>query len=861
MIFGRLYGILIENKRLLEAIMTEKASTTVMMLDGNSILNRAFYGIRPLTTSSGIPTNAVYGFLTILFRHLDEDKPDAVGIAFDLKAKTFRHNLYDGYKAGRKGMPDELAQQLPIVKEILAAMGLCVYEREGLEADDIIGIIAKKQSAEGNRCIIITGDRDELQLIDENITVKLAVTKSGSSSDDIYTPESVLAKYGLPPEKLIDLKALMGDTSDNIPGVPGVGEKTATELLKEYGSLDGVYENIDKITKKALHQKLIDGKDSAYMSKILGTITTSLPENEMLPTPHHGEPDMAKLKAMFTELEMAKMLDRFKFKPEKEEPTTQTEAYNEENHQDIFKTEPIYIIHTLPEKEVFVKNDKTAVTVDIDSILPLIDKKEIVTHDCKAFLRYTLQKGIEPNPVFDTMLAAYVVNPSRSSYELKTAFLEVLGKDTESKADYACFLPELQKGLTERMEEDGSIDLYTETELPLSTVLAEMEVAGVRVDCDFLEKFGTQLDLEIAELTGAIYTFANKEFNINSTKQLGAVLFEDLLLPVKKKTKTGYSTDNDVLESLIDKHPIVELVIAYRKLTKLKSTYVDGLLKTVAEDGRIHTVFTQTVTQTGRISSIEPNLQNIPVRTALGRELRKAFIAADGYCLADADYSQIELRLMAHISGDKVLLETFASGEDVHTRTASEVFGLPKEMVTEDMRRRAKAINFGIIYGIGDYTLSQDLSVTRKQARQYIDDYLAAYPDVKRYISETVAQAKENGYVTTLFGRRRYVPEINASNKMTAAFGERVAMNTPIQGTAADLIKLAMIRVANRLKSSGMRSRLILQIHDELIIEAPEEEKEKAAQILREEMENAHKFDVPVIADVNIGKTWYEAKT
>ncbi len=842
--------------------MAENMSkTTIMMLDGNSILNRAFYGIRPLTTSSGIPTNAVYGFLTILFRHLDEDRPDAVGVAFDLKAKTFRHNLYEGYKSGRKGMPDELAAQLPIIKKILIAMGICVYEREGLEADDIIGIIAKKQSFDGNKCIIITGDRDELQLVDDNITVKLAVTKSGSSSDDIYTPENIIAKYGLPPEKLIDLKALMGDTSDNIPGVPGVGEKTATELLKEYGSLDGVYENIDKITKKALHEKLVAGKDSAYMSKILGTITTSLPENEMFTTPHHKEPDKTELKNLFTELEMVKMLDRFKFEPDVKQPEAETEIFDREKHCDIFENEPIFIVHTLPEKDIYIKDGEKAITANIDEILEFIDKKEIVTHDCKALLRHTLQKNISPIPKFDTMLAAYVVNPSRSSYDLKNAYLEVLGKDTNSRSDFVCMMPELQKGLTSKMEEDGSIKLYTETELPLSTVLAEMEVTGVKVDCDFLEAFGDQLDNEIKELTSAIYTFAGKEFNINSTKQLGAILFEDLLLPVKKKTKTGYSTDNDVLESLIEYHPIVELVIAYRKLTKLKSTYVEGLLKAVAEDGRIHTVFTQTVTQTGRISSIEPNLQNIPVRTELGRELRKAFISEDGYCLADADYSQIELRLMAHISGDKVLLETFASGEDVHTRTASEVFGMPKEMVTEDMRRRAKAINFGIIYGIGDYTLSQDLSVTRKQARQYIDGYLAAYPDVKRYISETIAKAKETGYVTTLFGRRRYVPEINASNKMTAAFGERVAMNTPIQGTAADLIKLAMIRVSERLKNAGMKSKLILQIHDELIIEAPEEEKEEAAKILREEMENAHKFNVPVVADVNIGKTWYEAKT
>ncbi len=843
--------------------MSEYKSTTIMMIDGNSILNRAFYGVRPLNTSTGIPTNAVYGFLTILFRHLDEDMPDGVGIAFDMKAKTFRHLMYDGYKAGRKGMPDELAAQLPWIKKTLAAMGFSIYEREGLEADDIIGIISKKQSGDGGRCVIITGDRDELQLVDENITVKLAVTKNGAPSDDIYTPEAVAAKYGLSPDRLIDLKALMGDASDNIPGVPGVGEKTATELLKEYGTLDGVYENLGKITKKALHEKLENGKDSAYMSKKLGTITTSLPEDEMFPTPAPYNPDLPALKQIFTELEMTKMLDRIKIatpQPEPDVAESKTAEFQKDLHGQLFESEPIYIIHSLPEKKAYIKNGDEAVCADIDAVLPLLDKKKIVTHDFKALLRYSLQRSSAPFAVFDTMLAAYVVNPSRSSYGLKTAYLEMLGKECDSGAAQAVFLPDLERSLSSKLKEDGSIKLYTDIELPLSTVLAEMEEKGVLVDCDFLEQFGVKLDSETEELKKEIFRYAGKEFNINSTKQLGAVLFDDLLLPAKKKTKTGYSTDNDVLEGLIEYHPIVELIINYRKLTKLKSTYVDGLLKAVDSDGRIHTVFTQTVTQTGRISSIEPNLQNIPVRTALGREMRKAFRAEDGMCLVDADYSQIELRLMAHISGDRVLKESFISGEDVHARTASEVFGLPQDFITEDMRRRAKAINFGIMYGIGDYTLSRDIDVTRKQARKYIDDYLAAYPDVKRYISETVENAKKNGYVTTLFGRRRYVPEINASNKMLSAFGERVAMNTPIQGTAADLIKIAMIRVADRLKKAGMKSRLILQIHDELIIEAPEEEKDEAAAILREEMENAYKFDVPVIADIHTGKTWYDAK-
>ena len=841
--------------------MAENKPDLIMMIDGNSILNRAFYGIRPLSTSTGIPTNAVYGFLTILFRHLETDAPDGVGIAFDLKAKTFRHIMYEGYKAGRKGMPDELAAQLPWIKKILTAMGFSVYEREGLEADDIIGIISKKQSGSGNRCVIVTGDRDELQLVDDNITVKLAVTKNGSPADDIYTPESVKEKYGLSPDRLIDLKALMGDATDNIPGVPGVGEKTATELLKEYGTLDGVYENIDRIKGKSLHEKLVSGKESAYMSKKLGTITTSLPENETFTTPLPYNPDFNELKALFTELEMTKMLDKLKVERKGETAGAETEEFRPEKHGFIFEKEPVYIIHNLPEKKVFVKNGDGAVVADIDSVLPLIDKKKTVTHDCKALLRYSLHKNCRPIPVFDTMLAAYVINPSRTSYGLKTVYLETLGREADDPAVWAVYLDEAENRLTEKLKEDGSFGLYADIELPLSSVLAEMEVKGVLVDRGFLGKFGDKLDAETEEIKRSIYSYAGKEFNINSTKQLGTVLFEDLLLPAKKKTKTGYSTDNDVLEGLIEMHPIVELIISYRKMTKLKSTYVDGLLKAVDKDGRIHTVFTQTVTQTGRISSVEPNLQNIPVRTALGRELRKAFKAEEGFCLVDADYSQIELRLMAHISGDAVLRESFISGEDVHTRTASEVFGLPKEMITDDMRRRAKAINFGIMYGIGDYTLSQDIGVSRKQARKYIDDYLAAYPDVKKYISTTVENAKRNGYVTTLFGRRRYIPEINASNKMLAAFGERVAMNTPIQGTAADLIKMAMIRVSQRLKQTGMKSKLILQIHDELIIEAPENEAGTAAEILREEMENAYKFDVPVIADVHTGKTWYEAKT
>ncbi len=832
----------------------------LMLVDGNSVLNRAFYGVPPLTNSKGVYTNAVFGFMNILLRHIESDNPDIICVAFDFKAKTYRHLMYDGYKAGRKGMPDELAQQLPIVKKILDAAGVVRAECEGLEADDIIGIMSKNADTSGDNVVIITGDRDELQLVNENITVKLAVTKQTGSSDSIYTPESIREKYGLEPEQLIDLKALMGDTSDNIPGVLGVGEKTALKLLQEYKTLEGIYENIES-QKGSLKIKLETGKDSAYMSRELGRIRRELPEDMVLPDLVKLEMNKTELAEIFTDLEMNSMLDKFSLKEEllSETQAVETVDFDESKHNSVFENDVLYLLN-FPENEYFLIKDESFVLKVPYSELYRLDGKRIITHDAKPLLRKILSIGYEFEIVFDTVLAAYVLNPSKNSYPLENIYTEVVGRTLSDPSMQVFELDSLVKGLEDKMKTASSYELYKDIELPLCKVLAEAEHYGVEVDAEFIKAFGENLDKEIKELTSSIYETAGYEFNINSPKQLGKLLFEDLLLPAQRKTKTGYSTDNEVLESLVKYHPVADLIIHYRQLAKLKSTYVDGLLKNIASDGRIHTIFTQTVTQTGRISSIEPNLQNIPVRTSLGRELRKAFRAAEGYTLIDADYSQIELRILAHIADDKVMQNIFESGNDIHTQTAAEIFGLPENMVTSELRRRAKAINFGIVYGIGDYSLSQDIGVTRKEAKKYIDNYLNTFSGVKAYVDDIIAFAREHGYIDTLFGRRRFVPEITSSKKTIVSFAERVCRNTPIQGTAADLIKLAMVRVSESLKSAGLKARLILQIHDELIIEAPEDEVEKASEILKREMENAYKFKVPLVTDLHCGKTWFDAK-
>ncbi|MDF2685253.1 MAG: polA [Clostridia bacterium] len=833
----------------------------LLVLDGNSVLNRAFYGIRNLTTSKGVHTNAVYGFLNILLKHIEEDKPDFVCVAFDLKAKTFRHELFDGYKANRKGMPDELAMQLPVIKALLDALNITRIEKEGMEADDIIGVLSYLCTESSNECIILTGDRDELQLIREGVTVKLSVTKQTGSSDDVYDIEAVKNKYGINPGQLIDLKALMGDASDNIPGVHGIGEKTALSLLVEYGSLDNIYNNINNI-KSSVKDKLIEGKESAYMSKTLGTIMTHAPLNIDFKSFKPAIPDKEKLLSLLNEYELFSLIKRFDFKSEIKQELEEITLldYIPQEHARIFEQSTLYLLYK--EDFIYIKDIKNGcvIKVPLKEAFTHIKGQRLVTHDAKPLISIALKYNIKLNILFDTMLAAYVLNPSVSSYPLTKLYSDNLEKSSENIAFFVYYFDELYKKMESVLQNNNQENLYKDIELPLCSVLAEMEYQGFMLDKVLLLDLGNKMDSDIKELTDLIYTMAEKEFNINSTKQLGTILFENLNLPYGRKTKTGYSTDNEVLEKLIYAHPIIENIIQYRKLTKLKTTYIDGLLKKIGDDMRIHTIFTQTVTQTGRISSIEPNLQNIPIRTEIGRQLRKVFIAKEGCVLLDADYSQIELRILAHIADDKVMLKAFEEGADIHTITASQVFNLPPQLITPQLRNRAKAVNFGIVYGIGDYSLSQDIGVTRKEAKIYIDNYLKTYSGVRHYMESIVEYAKKNGYVETIFGRRRYIPDIHAKNKQLQAFAERISMNTPIQGTAADLIKLAMIRVTSTLKEKGLQAKLILQVHDELILETPESEVEIVKEILKYEMEHAASLNVPVIADVGTGINWYDAK-
>ena len=843
----------------------------LLVIDGNSIMNRAFYGIRTLTNSQGVNTNALYGFLTTLHRHLKEEEECRVAAAFDLKAPTYRHEMFKDYKAGRKPMPEELREQFPIIKQMLDALGVVRIEREGLEADDIIGILSRECSDDGEKCVIITGDRDEFQLTDENVTVKLATTKQGGTQDEIYTPAEIKAKYGLDVSQLIDLKALMGDSSDNIPGVAGVGEKTAVTLLKKYGTLEGVYENIEEI-KGALKTKLENGKDSAFMSRELGRIIRKsdlldITEKDILP-PKMNESEFLSLLRKYDLKRIIKLygLD------ESAAPSV-SDAKKETKASEV-EVSAVSDTTCLADERLFVvcNGDMIAVrTKDGVSLLELnentlkaMDGKKIVTHDAKPLLKKMLTAGVSATLEFDTMLAGYILDPSSSEYPLSQIIEESSSVSALTPAEQCYYLPEAEGYLETRLEQNGQTALYRDIELPLCTVLANMEHDGFEVNTEFLKNFGEKLDTEIADCTAAIYLYAGHEFNINSTKQLAAVLFDEMCLPYPKgkKTKTGYSTANDILEKVRDacEDPIIDNVIEYRKLSKLKSTYIDGLLKKVGEDGRIHTVFTQTVTQTGRISSTEPNLQNIPVRTELGRQLRKAFEAREGCTLIDADYSQIELRVLAHIADDENMKRAFIEDRDIHTATAAQVFGLPEAMVTPELRRRAKAVNFGIVYGIGEYSLSQDIGVSFREAKNYIENYFRTYSGVKKYMDGIIESAKEKGYVETMFARRRYVPDINAKNKQLQAFASRVCRNTPIQGTAADLIKLAMVRVFDRLEKSGTGARLILQIHDELIIEAPAEKEKEISEMLKYEMEHAANLSVPLLADVNAGKTWYESK-
>lgn len=827
----------------------------LMLVDGNSILNRAFYGIPLLSNKAGFHTNAIYGFFNILLRHIEEDRPDALCVAFDVKAPTYRHDLYPEYKAGRRAMPEELKEQFPVVKELLDAMGFCRFEQAGLEADDVIGILSHEAQKQGDDCIIVTGDRDTLQLIDDHVIVRLATTTPKGPSDTRYDKAMLQEKYGLTPKQMIDLKALMGDSSDRIPGVAGVGEKTALTLLHQYGDLDSVFSHVDEL-KGALKTKMENGKDSAYLSKKLGTIITeqAIETGDL----SIGEPDEDRLKNLFERYELAKLAAKFNLSLKNEEK----KPFIPPKRRELTQGEPLPegILWILKEGDsVFVYDGKeiltTSATEDFYKALSLCT---FVTHDAKPLIREMEHRGLESHCAFDTMLALYVLDPSRASGDISKILLRELEVSAES-GDGAALLPHLKEKLEAELKEHEAEFLYYEIELPLCTVLARMEDVGFQADKEFLDNFSKELGVLLKGLEQQVYDLAGKTFNIYSPKQLSEVLFTDLLLPAGKKTKTGYSTDNDTLEKLTKHHPIAQTIIECRRVAKLKSTYADGLAEKIGDDGRIHTAFMQAVTQTGRISSVEPNLQNIPIRTDLGRQLRKAFSAREGYSLVDADYSQIELRILSHIADDKVMQQAFIDGEDIHTATASQVFDLPLEMITPQLRSRAKAVNFGIVYGIGDFSLGQDLKISRKEAKQYIDAYLETYTGVRDYMKNSVEFGKKHGYVQTVFRRRRYVPELKANGHIKA-FGERVCMNAPIQGTAADLIKYAMVKIDRRLREEGMNTRLILQIHDELILEAPDDEAEKATALLKEVMESAAELKVPLSVDSNVAKNWYDAK-
>ncbi len=850
----------------------------LLVLDGNSILNRAFYGIRLLTTKDGIYTNGIYGFLTMLQKLLNDTSPDAVAIAFDMRAPTFRHKQYAGYKAQRKGMPEELAQQLPNLKELLRLLGYRLVECEGYEADDILGTLARKCAETGESCILATGDRDSLQLVGPNVSVRLAATKFGQPQVTLYDEAKIREDYGVEPKQLIEIKAIQGDTSDNIPGIAGIGPKGAGELIQKFHDIDSIYEHIDTLDiKENLRQKLIDGKENAFLSRTLGTICTEAPIDTELENyiPLPCENDAAA--RLMAKLEFFKLIDKMGLRvPAAAEATEAAESVTLAE-----QTDGVELLKSLQKagRADFIAEYAEKLTLYINcggqihriedfGLIKQICSDEAIrknTHDIKPFYAYFEANGAKLcNPGFDTMLAGYLLNPSASGYEpdrLAQEYGIPVPEQNENKyAYYAAVMPALTDKLTDEISRKNQTDLLRDIEIPLADVLAHMENIGFAVDAQGIRAYGEVLQKQAEEIQRQVYESVGYEFNINSPKQLGEALFGKLGLAHGKKTKSGYSTKAEILEELRYEHPAVELVLNYRSLTKLKSTYCDGLLKVVARDGRIHSSFNQTETRTGRISSTEPNLQNIPVRTELGRELRRFFVAREGWVLVDADYSQIELRVLAHVANDKNMIQAFLNNDDIHRSTAAQVFHMPEQMVTPIMRSRAKAVNFGIVYGIGAFSLSKDINVTRKEAETYINDYLSHYEGINQYMKRVVAEAKENGYAETMFGRRRYLPELTSSNFTMRSFGERVARNMPIQGTAADIIKIAMIKVENRLEKEKMKARLILQVHDELIVEAPEEEAEQAALILTEEMQNAVSLAVPLTAEANTGRTWYDAK-
>lgn len=838
----------------------------LLLLDGNSIINRAFYGIRLLTNSEGLYTNAVYGFLNILFKYADEERPDYICVAFDLPSPTFRHKQYEKYKENRKGMPEELAQQMPLLKEVLSAMNINMLSLDGYEADDIIGTASDYCDRNNKECVILTGDKDDLQLATEKTKIKLVTTRSGNTDTTDYYEDTVKEKYGVTPKEFIDVKGLMGDPSDNIPGVKGIGEKTAFDLIQRYHSIEEIYENLDTLDiKDSVRKKLTEGKEIAYLSKQLSTIDKNVPIEFNIDDCAQREYDTDKLIPLLKRLNFNSFIQRLKLE---ESPPKQLEFDTVEigDIDDVkSKVRETGLMYYYIENESLAistcESDITVLNVKPSEFADIFSDKSIkkIGHDMKNDIA-----NLDINNIyFDTFIASYIVSPSRSSYKIAELTLEYLGYDTPNQPQkILSSIVALHKFLDNKIKECNQQELFFEIEMPLITVLADMQKTGIAVDKNMLFEFSDMLKKKIDELTSKIYSHSGCEFNINSPKQLGEILFEKLKLPVIKKTKTGYSTNVEVLEKLQGSHEIIDLLMEFRHIVKLKSTYADGLMNVINnETGRIHSSFNQTVTVTGRISSTEPNLQNIPIRTELGREIRKMFIAdGEDFVLVDADYSQIELRVLAHIANDENMINAFKNKIDIHTQTASQVFGVPLNEVTNEMRSRAKAVNFGIVYGIGDYSLSQDLGITRAEAKKYIDNYLATFSGVRQYMSSIIEKGKEDGYVTTLLNRRRYLPELKTGNFITRSYGERIALNTPIQGSAADIIKIAMVRVHNRLKSENLRSRMILQVHDELIIETHKDELDKVKDILKFEMEGALKLAIPLQADMSTGKTWYDAK-
>ncbi|WP_213423506.1 DNA polymerase I [Bhargavaea massiliensis] len=872
----------------------------VLLLDGNSLAYRAFFALPLLTNDQGVHTNAVYGFAMMLEKILKEEQPTHMLVAWDAGKTTFRHSTYKEYKGGRQKTPPELSEQFPYIRKMLDAYNIRQYELESFEADDIIGTLSREAAAGGVETVVITGDKDLTQLADEGVTVQ--ITRKGMTDIEAYTPDHVMEKYGLTPEQIIDMKGLMGDASDNIPGVPGVGEKTAIKLLKQFGTVEGVYEGIDEVSGKKLKEKLVENEELAKMSKSLATINTESPIEIGLGDLSYPGPDMEQVIPVFRELNFRTLIEKadgaqsasvseeteaIRFNITEKAPESLLKsgtAFHVELSGELYHTADILGVSLSDGDEtVFIPAEHLVGDVQFAEWLADESTKKL-TVDAKASLAALARTGLEADGIiFDLLLAAYIANPSVSLTDASSAATEfgysgvsedqaIYGKGAkravpvqETVAEHACrkalAVHRLRETVEARLKENKQFELYRELEIPLATILGRMEATGVRTERGILEEIGKDLAGKLEAIEEQIYSLAGQKFNINSTKQLGVILFEEMGLPVIKKTKTGYSTAADVLEKLSGRHEIIDLILEYRQLGKLQSTYIEGLLKEIHEDGKIHTYYQQALTQTGRLSSTNPNLQNIPVRIEEGRKIRKAFVPSEpGWVMFAADYSQIELRVLAHMSGDERLIAAFREGEDIHTRTAGDVFHVEAQDVTSDMRRAAKAVNFGIVYGISDYGLSQNLNITRKEAAEFIDRYLASFPGVKQYMESSVAEAKEQGFVTTLMNRRRYLPDINSRNFNLRSFAERTAMNTPIQGTAADIIKKAMVEMDKRLEAEGLQARMLLQVHDELIFECPEKELGKLSEIVPEVMEGALELDVPLLVESASGPSWYDTK-